>query len=180
MMAERSPDAPGWIRPWLSLRGFFLSAAVIVVLDQLTKWLAVVGLAEGRVVVIVPRVLQFIYRTNTGAAWSMFSDRTGLLTIFATAVAIGLTIWSLRLRSAELVLRLPLSLILGGAVGNLIDRYRLGYVIDFIDAHWDAVYHFPTFNVADSAICVGMALLIWMNLRIPSEAPESNSRNGTG
>jgi lipoprotein signal peptidase len=63
--------------------------------------LAVAGLSEGRVIVIVPRVLQFIYRTNTGAAWSMFSDRTGLLTIFATIVAIGLTIWSLRLRSAR-------------------------------------------------------------------------------
>jgi signal peptidase II len=157
-----------------------VSAAVVIVLDQLTKALAVAALSEGRVVVILPRVLQFIYRTNTGAAWSMFSDRTGLLTIFATIVAIGLTIWSIRLPSAELVLRLPLSLILGGAVGNLIDRYRLGYVIDFIDAHWDDVYHFPTFNVADSAICIGMALLIWMNLRIPSQAPESKSRNGAG
>ncbi|MBI3736728.1 signal peptidase II, partial [Candidatus Sumerlaeota bacterium] len=118
----------------------------------------------GEARVIIPRCLQLIYRVNTGAAFSSFTEHTWPLTIFSSIVAIGLLTWSLRLNGYEQILRWPLGLILGGAVGNLVDRYRIQHVIDFIDAHWNDVYHFPTFNVADSAISVGMALLIWISL----------------
>jgi signal peptidase II len=160
------------------LGGFLLIAGTVLILDQATKLMAIAWLADDRDVVLIPRVLQLIHRTNTGAAWSMFQDSPKILTIFATVVAGGLAVWSVLLRPEERILRLPLAMILGGAVGNLADRYRLGHVVDFIDAHWDDVYHFPTFNVADSAICIGMALLIWMNLRVSSEAADASTKNG--
>lgn len=179
-MASPDQDAPGIVQRLQGFRGFAFIALTILILDQLTKWVIVRGLEDGRIIEIIPRFLQLIHRTNTGAAWSMFQDSPGLLTVFATAVAVGLAVWSLVLKPEERILRIPLAMILGGAVGNLIDRYRLGHVVDFIDAHWDDVYHFPTFNVADSAICIGMALLILMNLRITSAAPDTESKNGPG
>jgi signal peptidase II len=156
-----------WNRP--TLKHFGVLALVVIVLDQLSK-LAIVLRFElpggNDSIVIIPRLLQFIYQTNTGAAFSFFRDHPGVLKVFATLVAVGLLIWSWRLAPQELSFRWPLGLILGGAVGNLIDRYRLGHVIDFIDAHWDERYHFPTFNVADSAICIGMGLLIWLSFSL--------------
>lgn len=156
----------------MSLRNFFIIIAIVMVLDQLTKAVAVATLAGGPGVIVIPDFFHFTYRTNTGAAWSMFSDRTRALTVFATFVAVGLMIWGVRIRPEERLLRFPLALILGGAIGNLVDRWRLGHVTDFIDFHWQNSYHFPTFNVADSAICVGMGILIFMSLR----SPEAESR----
>lgn len=144
----------------LSLRGCFGLAAVVLVLDQLTKIWAVDALRGEPPIVLIPRFLQLIYRTNTGAAWSVFEDHPMILAGFATIVAAVIAGWAIRVPEEEYGLRWPLGLIFGGAVGNLVDRYRLGHVIDFIDAHWDESYHFPTFNVADSGICVGMGLLI--------------------
>ncbi len=133
--------------------------------DQASKAAAVYGLGHGRTLVLIPRLLQLLYRTNTGAAFSLFRDFPMVLAIFSTIVSVGLIVWGWRLRPADVGLRWPIGLILGGAVGNLIDRYRIGHVVDFIDAHWNNVYHFPTFNLADSAICVGMGWLISMSLR---------------
>lgn len=143
---------------------FGLLALAVLIADQMSKLIVVSTLADRGPLVIIPRAFQFIYRTNTGAAFSIFQEHTMALTVFASFVAVGLAFWGWRLRPEEVMLRWPLALIFGGAVANLIDRYRLGHVTDFIDAHWDNVYHFPTFNVADSAICIGMGLLIWMSL----------------
>lgn len=156
-----------------SLRTFAILAAVVVLLDQLTKWQAVVRLKDSASFGIVPKLLQLTYRTNTGAAWSMFSDHPLLLAVFSSFVALGLIVWTVMLRPDEIALRLPLGLIVGGAVGNLIDRYRLGHVIDFIDAHWEDAYHFPTFNVADSAICVGIGVLFLLMVRLQPATEES-------
>ena len=154
------------------MRGMAVIVATVVVLDQATKLLAlrnlalddpVRGLISGEPVVLIPRLLQFIYAENTGGAFSIFSRYPMALTIISTLVAMILIVWSLKLQTDEMMMRWPLGMILGGAIGNLIDRYRLQHVIDFIDAHWDDVYHFPTFNVADSSICIGMALLIWLS-----------------
>lgn len=177
-MAETLKTSPGIVERLQGLAGFALIAGTVLVLDQASKAMAMAWLSEDRDLVLIPRVLQLIHRTNTGAAWSMFQDSPKILTIFATLVATGLGVWSLLLRPEERILRLPLAMILGGAVGNLVDRYRLGHVVDFIDAHWDDVYHFPTFNVADSAICVGMAILIWLNLRLTSETAAATSKDG--
>lgn len=146
--------------------------------DQITKWLAVSRLASYADFVIIPGFFQFTYRTNTGAAWSMFSDRPTALAFFATAVAVGLAVWGYRIRPEEQLLRFPLALILGGAIGNLADRWRLGHVVDFIDFHWREVYHFPTFNVADTSIFVGMSILIFMSLRTPEAQAEREESAG--
>lgn len=177
-MAEALKTSPRVIERMQGFGGFALIAGTVLVLDQVTKAMAMAWLTDDRDLVLIPRVLQLIHRTNTGAAWSMFQDSPKLLTVFATVVAVGLGVWSVALKPGERVLRIPLAMILGGAVGNLVDRYRLGHVVDFIDAHWDDVYHFPTFNVADSAICIGMALLIWLNLRVSGEAADASSEGG--
>lgn len=163
----------------LSLPNFAIVAAAVILADQLTKLLIALPLQTRPPIVLIPRFLQFIHRTNTGAAWSQFEEHPEWIRLFATGVAIAIAIWSFRLPAEELRLRLPLGLILGGAIGNLIDRYRLGHVIDFIDAHWDERYHFPTFNVADSAIFIGMSLMILFHILTPSP-PENADEAGAG
>lgn len=139
---------------------FFGIAAVCVALDQWTKHLVIVGLADGRDIEIIPRCFHLIHRTNTGAAFSMFESRTAQLAVFSALVATGIAVWALRfLPPREHFLRYPLAMIFGGAIGNLIDRAFRGHVVDFIDWHWDD-RHFPTFNVADSFITVGMTIVI--------------------
>jgi len=152
-----------------SLRLFLLIVASIIAADQFTKWLIVRHFIEPNThesIVWIPNYLQIIYRLNEGIAFSFFRGHPWIITAFSSTVALGVCIWSHRLKGGELILRWPLGLILGGAIGNLIDRYRIGQVIDFIDAHWgDEGYPFPTFNVADSAICIGMGLLILLSFR---------------
>jgi signal peptidase II len=99
-----------------------------------------------------------------GAAFSFLASASGwqrwLFIALAVAVSIGIIVWMLRLqRNAHALLSCGLALVLGGAVGNVIDRIRLGHVVDFIHFHWDRAY-FPAFNVADSAITVGAACLL--------------------
>ena len=158
----------------MSLRGFFILAGCVLLADQLTKIAVLQWLSDGETITIIPSLLQLNYATNTGAAFSVFRDYPAVLTVLATAVAIALAVWSLRLQPAETNLRWPLGLILGGATGNLTDRYRLGHVVDFIDAHWFYGSHFPTFNVADSAICIGMGLLILLSFISKPEARRSH------
>jgi signal peptidase II len=170
----------------LSLRWFAILVIAIVTSDQVTK-LAAVRLLEPRAldpavedpVVLIPRILNFRYAENRGAAWSMLQDHPVFLTVLSSVVATVLLIWALRLRKEEENLRWPLGLVLGGAIGNLIDRLLLGHVTDFIDVHWDEVYHFPTFNVGDSAICVGMGLLIWLSLTAPRPDEETARKQGS-
>jgi signal peptidase II len=118
--------------------------------------------------------LKFV--TNTGAAFSWLEGHTAMLTLVSIIISMVVIVWAWRLKPQEQGFRLSFGLILGGAIGNLIDRVRMGHVIDFIDAHWREVYHWPTFNLADSAICVGIALLFIAGL-MPgaqrAQAPET-------
>jgi signal peptidase II len=146
-----------------------LSVAVVAV-DQLTKFLIERHLAMFEAVNVLP-VLEITRLHNTGAAFSFLADEAGwqrwLFTALAIIVSIVLALWLRRIPSYARVLATAVALILGGAVGNVIDRVRLGHVIDFIYAHWDRHY-FPAFNVADSAICVGAGLLLldtWLSGR---------------
>jgi signal peptidase II len=152
-----------------SLRYLLLSAAVVA-LDQLTKFLIEQHLALFESVSVLP-VLEITRLHNTGAAFSFLADETGwqrwLFTALAIIVSVVLALWLRRIDAQARVLATAVALILGGAVGNVIDRVRLGHVIDFIYAHWDRHY-FPAFNVADSAICVGAGLLLldtWLSGR---------------
>jgi signal peptidase II len=152
-----------------SLPYLALSAAVVA-LDQLAKFLIERHLALFESVSVLP-VLEITRLHNTGAAFSFLADEAGwqrwLFTALAIVVSIVLALWLRRIPASARVLATAVALILGGAVGNVIDRVRLGHVIDFIYAHWDRHY-FPAFNVADSAICVGAGLLLldtWLSGR---------------
>jgi signal peptidase II len=143
------------------MRWLWVSAA-IVVLDQYSKVLVDSALELHRSIELLPSLaIRKIY--NSGAAFSFLSDASGWQRWFfitlALLVVVVLITWLYRLPRNQVRLALALSLVLGGAVGNLIDRVYYGYVIDFIDVYY-ASWHWPTFNIADSAITVGAALLL--------------------
>ena len=144
---------------------WMLVAAVIVIGDQLTKW-AIVEWLPLYDVVPVNTFLNITHHQNYGAAWSLFADAGGwqrwLFTGLASVVSVVIVVWVWRIRNdGFLLLAAGLALVLGGAVGNLIDRIRLGYVTDFIQVYLgDTLGYFPTFNVADAGISVGAAFLI--------------------
>jgi len=141
---------------WLGLSVF------MVVLDQASKLAVIASMDLYESIDLMP-FFRLTYVRNTGAAFSFLSEAGGWQRWFFAALAIiisgVLTVWIARLKKNELMLAVSLSLILGGAVGNLIDRLLYGYVIDFLDVYYQT-WHWPAFNVADSAICVGVALMI--------------------
>ncbi len=137
----------------------------VIVLDQLTK-LSIVGLLDHGQGIVVTPFFNLVSARNTGAAFSFLAGAGGWQRYFFIVLALAASafiVYLLRRHAAEKRFSLGLALILGGAVGNLIDRVRLGYVIDFLDFHY-AGWHYPAFNVADSAITVGAALVIWDGL----------------
>jgi signal peptidase II len=142
-----------------------LIALCILAADQLSKWAVNHFTSEGYFRELIPRVLNFVHVRNRGVAFSLFSDFDSPLLrpalIAFTLVAVAFLIWVLATRRAGHVrVEAGLALILGGAVGNLIDRILRGSVVDFVDLHWGE-YHWPAFNVADSAITIGAILVIW-------------------
>ncbi len=137
-------------------------SALVLVLDQASKLVADAALALHEPVVLLP-VLAITKAYNAGAAFSFLGDAGGwqrwFFIVLATLVSVILLVWLSRLKAHERHAALALALILGGAVGNLVDRVLYGYVIDFIDVYYGS-WHWPTFNVADSAITVGAGLLL--------------------
>jgi len=144
------------------LKWLWLSVLVIV-LDQLTKYMASTLLTYYKPLAIMP-MFNFTLMHNTGAAFSFLNDAGGwqrwFFTIIALGVSIFLTLWLKRLTVQEKLQAIALALILGGAIGNVIDRMWLGYVVDFLDVYY-ANWHFPAFNIADSAITIGAVLIIY-------------------
>lgn len=140
---------------------WFALAALVVLADQATKALVLARFAPGERLEVAP-FFNLVLVYNKGAAFSLLSDASGwqkpLLVAFAIAAAAIVSVLIVR-RPGERLLCTGLALILGGALGNVIDRLRFGQVIDFLDFH-AAGWHWPAFNVADSAITVGAALLI--------------------
>ncbi len=160
-------EPTGW--RWLPV------TAGVIALDQLVKLWIVGHLALYGTVRILP-VLDITLTYNTGAAFSFLAGASGwqkwLFAGLAVAVTCGVALWLRRLNGrSQRLLCLSLTLIMGGALGNLIDRLRIGHVVDFILAHWHGAY-FPAFNLADSAITVGAALLLidaWLESRGPKK-----------
>jgi signal peptidase II len=145
-----------------ALRWLWLSAAIVAA-DQLTKWLVTHNLALYERIELLP-VLGLTHLHNTGAAFSFLADAGGWQRWFFVAIAVLVTVlvcfWLSRMPAkGQGWLAAALALVVGGAVGNVIDRVAHGYVIDFISVHWERSF-FPAFNVADSAITVGAAILI--------------------
>jgi signal peptidase II len=142
---------------------WLLLSACVVLADQLSKAYITRHFMEFEFTRILA-VLDVTCMHNVGAAFSFLASASGwqrwLFIGLAGVVSIGIIVWLIRLpRGTHALLAAGLALVLGGALGNVIDRIRLGYVIDFIHFHWDRAY-FPAFNVADSAITVGAACLL--------------------
>ncbi len=155
---------------------FWLSVTVvIVILDQWTKSLASSQLVYGRAVEILP-VFDFTLLHNPGAAFSFLSDAGGwqrwLFVGISSVVSLVILVWLCRLQRRDMIMAASLSLILGGAIGNLYDRVLLGYVIDFISVHYEN-HFFPTFNIADSAISIGAGLMILDMIINPEKSAET-------
>jgi len=161
------------MRKWLAL------AALIVVADQLTKYAVVQYFAANKAVALAPFVnLVLVY--NPGAAFSFLSNAAGWQRGFFIAIALIASAWIvflLRKYPNERRFALALTLVLAGAVGNAIDRIFVGAVVDFVDVH-ALGYHWPAFNVADSAITCGAALLIWDALRPQAKVEPTTGTQG--
>ncbi|GGB91985.1 signal peptidase II [Pseudoduganella buxea] len=156
-----SSKPSGSMAPWLGI------AAVIILLDQLTK-ITVSRLFTYGEELVVTSFFNLVLAYNKGAAFSFLSNESGWQRYFFTAIGIGAAlyiVYLLRKHAGQRMFCWALALILGGAVGNVIDRMAYGHVIDFLDFHWRGVGHFPAFNIADSAICIGAALFILDELR---------------
>ncbi len=141
---------------WLSL------SVVVVLIDQVTKLWVGHGFGYGESKAVTD-FFNLVLVYNSGAAFSFLSDAGGWQRWLLSAVAVAASVWIIWLLSRNAHQRLfscALALILGGALGNLVDRVMYGYVVDFLDFYWGA-HHFPAFNVADSAVSCGAALLLW-------------------
>lgn len=145
----------------------FCVSALVVLLDQLTKYWALTYLTPYEAKPIFS-MLSWTLVFNSGSAFSFLAEsgrwHTWFFMSFSVLISLVLVVWIARLNAARLFQQaFALALILGGAVGNLIDRMRIGYVVDFIDVFYQS-YHWPVFNIADSAICVGAVLLaiLWI------------------
>jgi signal peptidase II len=143
--------------------GWLLLSAFVVLADQVTKTYIIRNFGEFEFTAILP-ILDITRMHNVGAAFSFLASASGwqrwLFIVLAVGVSVFIAVWLWRLpRTASALLAAGLALVLGGALGNVIDRIRLGHVIDFIHFHWNQAY-FPAFNVADSAITVGAACLL--------------------
>jgi len=145
---------------WLWLSG------VVIVLDQLTKYIADNYLQFHQPISLFP-MFNLTLSYNEGAAFSFLSEAGGwqrwFFTVLALVISVVLVVWIKRLKEGELWSAIALSLVLGGAIGNVIDRVIFGYVIDFLDVYYQQ-WHWPIFNIADSAISVGVAILLFDGL----------------
>jgi signal peptidase II len=173
--AAQAPHAIGWralLRPSL-----LITAVVIIVVDQATKTMIGASIPLYESVTIIPGFLDFTHVRNTGAAFGLLNTTDlpmkGLVMVTMALVAIvAIGAYGATLRADERIARAGLALVLGGALGNLIDRARLGYVLDFVDVY-SGNWHFWAFNVADAAISAGAVLVIFDLLGLRRHASHS-------
>ena len=150
----------------LSFLRYLVIATITFLLDQLSKWSALSNLKMGVPEQVFP-FMNWLLLFNPGAAFSFLAQGSGWQRWFFTAIGLAACIyiiWLIRKSQNDKLLCIALSLILGGALGNVLDRLMYGAVVDFIDLHY-ANWHWPAFNIADSAICIGAGLIIWGELR---------------
>jgi len=153
--------ASGSLLPWLGV------AFIVILIDQITK-ITITRMFTYGEEKPVTGFFNLVLAYNRGAAFSFLADEGGWQRYFFTAiavVAVGFILHLLRKHAGQRMFCWALALIMGGALGNLIDRLAYGHVIDFLDFHLAGVGHFPAFNIADSAICVGAVLFIFDELR---------------
>jgi signal peptidase II len=154
----------------LAYRVLLVLALVVFVLDQATKAWVSARLPfptygeSGGAITVIRGFFYIVHVGNTGAAWSMFSGQSVLLASLAAATLVAIWWWRHALGLQARLPQICFGLLCGGIVGNLVDRLRYGHVVDFIDLHF-GTYVYPTFNVADSGICIGVILYMWHSLR---------------
>src|SRR5438874_3458540 len=153
---EAAEKPPRWLEVWLPM--------TIVAVDQATKAMVRSSLQVHDSVTIIPGLMDFTHVLNSGAAFGFlngvdFPFKTVVIALIAAAALIGVGVYAASLAHHQLIARLGLALIIGGAAGNLLDRLVAGSVVDFVDVYW-RTHHFWAFNVADSAISVGVAIMI--------------------
>jgi signal peptidase II len=158
---------------------YLLLMAVIVVSDQVTKWLVDTRMELHESRPLIDGLLSLTYVRNRGAAFGIMSDadlpyQSVFFSIVSLLALLAIVTYAWRTPVHSRLPQTALALIMGGAAGNVLDRARLGYVIDFVDAYW-GTHHWPAFNVADSAISVGVSLLLLDILRSPAGDEDARS-----
>ncbi|MGA2174117.1 MAG: signal peptidase II [Verrucomicrobiota bacterium] len=152
-------------------------ALAVFVLDQAAKWVVLRFLGPTQERVMINGFFKFVHWTNTGAAWSLFRDRNDLLAIVSLLALLGLFLWRHHFYIQTLSGQISLGLIFGGIAGNLFDRLHYHQVIDFLRFYLQrrsgAEIGFPAFNIADSAICVGVGLLLLISWKQESQGARS-------
>ncbi|HZP58876.1 MAG TPA: signal peptidase II [Opitutaceae bacterium] len=171
------PASP--LRRVLAYRIFLLLVVAVLALDQATKFWIERRLpfgtypGEAGAIPVIRGFFYLVHVGNTGAAWSLFSGRSSALAVLAAATLVAIFFWRRQLGLRQTAVQLSFGLLCGGILGNLSDRLmHHGQVIDFLDFHFGR-YIYPTFNVADSAICVGVGLYVLQSLRAPTDGQAS-------
>lgn len=148
--------------------------AASIILDQLTKLWAIEVLKDGGSIKIIGDFLRFTYAENRGAAFSILQDQRVFFIIVTIIMLSVLAYIYFKMKNITKLSKLAISMIAGGAIGNLIDRVRFGFVVDFIDVRFGSFYNFPIFNIADSFVVCGTILMIILILFNKFEKSEVN------
>ena len=156
-----------WPRP-----SFYVIVALALILDQLTKAWIVASFRPEASMALIPGFFNLTYVQNTGIAFGMMKGQGLLVGLFVTALAMGAIYYARSLDWAGWEPNLVGGALCGGAIGNLLDRTRLGYVVDFFDVHI-GLHHWPVFNVADSLICLAVGWIVWRQLGVTKPAAAS-------
>lgn len=155
----------------LAYRVLLAISLAVFALDQLSKaWIAVrlpfPTYGEPGAIPVVRGFFHLVHVGNTGAAWSMFSGQGVLLAMLAAATLIAIFVWRRALGLRDRMAQISFGLLTGGIAGNLVDRLLHGHVVDFVDLHFGS-YVYPTFNIADSGICIGVLFYLWRSFQEP-------------
>lgn len=156
---------------------WILITGAVIVLDQASKWLAVKYLIPIETLPIIKDALHLTYVENPGAAFGMMKNSRWIFLVVSSVAIVGIIIYLIKFAPKNKLCQLSLAFILGGGIGNMIDRLALGYVVDFIDFR---LINFAVFNVADSFVCVGAALLIIYVLFIEGKDNQKNEVEKNG
>ena len=172
-----SETQPSLLSRFLAYRPLWLLIAIVFALDQLTKyWINArmpLGSYGNSGISVIPGFFNLVHVGNTGAAWSMFSGKSTGLALLAVGTLCAIFFWRRNLGLRQPAVQISFGLLCGGITGNLLDRLVHGHVIDFIDLHFSN-YTYPTFNVADSGICVGVFWYVLWSLKNPQTQSSAN------
>lgn len=175
-----SPTPARWVRIG-RYRLLWVLGLTVFILDQVTKYWIVQRMPLGTyypsrgAIPVINGFFNLVHVGNTGAAWSLFTGRSTVLASLAVFTLAAIYFYRRALGLGDRTIQLSFGLLCGGIVGNLTDRLAYGHVVDFLDFHFGS-YVYPTFNVADCGICIGVILYLFHNLRHPPEPPAPDAR----